>query len=136
MPDLEFCIGVLKIEPNKLGCERKLSILDNTNHAFVVGAKDRTISIYVAPTPVHKAIVEQFDIENPVGGGRLYVSRNYLILDGVSGDYKCVPRRILNKLGDLVHKELQQRNIELKTRVGVFCEGSLNEYWDKLGIDS
>ncbi|MEK6873918.1 MAG: hypothetical protein AABW91_03660 [Nanoarchaeota archaeon] len=114
MLNLEYKIGGLKINPNKLPFNG--SDPYDASHHFVTRALDSYVEIYVAEAETHFQVVNIFNLnemkDNIAGGGSFYLNENNeLVLDDYSGDYDAISKKAAQSFAELILPEIEKLGV-------------------------
>ena len=137
MADLEYRIGGVYIYRDELRFNG--SDPYNAGHKFVVAALDNVVSIYVAMERRHAFVLKYFEDswdKKIVGGGSFYLnSKNQLVLDDFSQDYKAIPEKAAQIFAKLMLPKLEELGFEVKG-IAVNPNKNINPYWIDQGFAS
>lgn len=120
---LELKLGKVQIDPGTIRrsyvrcttIEEADDLYEHTNHLFVVDMSNNLLVFYAGSRSQgissHEILTFRNPIENPVGGGCIYIDGHTLVLDNYSGDYGAVPKEILLKFGEMLKAHLKEYEI-------------------------
>jgi len=132
MPDLEYRIGGLKINPNELFFNGNDPY--DATHLFVTRALDSYVEIYVAKAETHFQVVNIFNLnemkDNIIGGGSFYLNgNNELVLNDYSGAYDAIPKKSAQGFAELILPEIEKLGIKIKGIAVDPNKWRINDFW-------
>lgn len=136
MTNLEFKIGILNINPNRLLFEESNPY--KAAHKFVVEKQDNNvIAIYVGQKLCHAEVANQFKLQKNriVGAGSFYLDyENKLVLNDSSSIYDAIPKEIAQKFAELIVPELEKHHVKVNGIAVKPEEHLMHQYWRDLGF--
>ena len=130
MKNLEYKIGKLRINPNRLEFQGTDSY--ESAHKFLVESLDNSILIHVGEAVGHIKLGLRLNLpdEKIVGGGSCYLDKQEnLVLDDYSGEYHAIPKEVAQRFVGLLQPEFEKTGVNVKGIIANPRNWGLHSFW-------